>query len=397
MARTRTSATAPVVEIDAGAARALLRGHPWVWRAAVRKAPGSLACGAPVIVATRDLPFVAHALWDPDSPIAMRVYGCDESRPLDAAAIGALVRASIGARDRLFDLSSTNAFRLCNGEGDRAPAVVIDRYGPVAVVRFDGRAIRRWADPLIEEIAGDLKQRGVLSVMERDSATASIRLLAGDAAPASVEVVEHGMRMLVDLHAGQKTGAFLDQRENRRRVRGLAVGARVLNLFSYTAGFSCAAALGGALHVTSVDSAQAAHATAQATFERNGIDPSQHAFVTADAFSFLDHAASRAQHWDIVISDPPSFAHNEKSVPRALGAYRKLHAACARVLASGGTLCAASCSSHVDAETFLQTLDDEALGRGRVVVSQVYGQPEDHPTVPGWPEGRYLKFVVLRC
>jgi len=200
----------------------------------------------------------------------------------------------------------------------------------------------------------------------------------------------------VDLAHGQKTGAFLDQRENRRRVRELSRGRRVLNLFSYAGGFSCAAALGGATHVTSVDLAQGAHAAAQKSFELNGLRAADHAFVTADAFAWLEQAARRGQVFDLVISDPPSFAPNEKSAGRALGAYRKLHQACAAVTAPGGILCAASCSSHVDMESFLETLDDDALGAERFVMCGAWGPPEDHPTPAAWAEGRYLKFVALR-
>jgi 23S rRNA (cytosine1962-C5)-methyltransferase len=202
--------------------------------------------------------------------------------------------------------------------------------------------------------------------------------------------------MVVDLAHGQKTGAFLDQRDNRARVRELSAGRRVLNLFSYAGGFSTAAALGGATHVTSVDLAQAAHRDAERSMRANGIDAGRHAFVTADAFAFLEGAKAKGQRWDLVVSDPPSFAPSEKAKPRALSAYRKLHGAAAAVLAPGGVLCAASCSSHVTAEDFASTLDDLALGRGDLSLAGMFGPPADHPTLAAWPEGRYLKFAVLR-
>jgi 23S rRNA (cytosine1962-C5)-methyltransferase len=203
------------------------------------------------------------------------------------------------------------------------------------------------------------------------------------------------MVMEVDLCHGQKTGAFLDQRDNRALVRGLARGRRVLNLFSYAGGFSIAAALGGAAKVTSVDIASAAHASAQRTFRANGVDPVAHDFVSADVFAFLDQAKARGEQYDLVISDPPSFAPSERVRPRALAAYRRLHGAAAAVLAARGTFCASSCSSHIDAEDFLTTLDDSVLGRDDLRVREVGGQPEDHPTLAAWPEGRYLKFIVL--
>ena len=218
----------------------------------------------------------------------------------------------------------------------------------------------------------------------------------GPTAPDRVIVQEHGIRMEVDLAHGQKTGAFLDQRENRARVRLLAGGRRrVLNLFSYAGGFSIAAALGGAARVTSVDTAAAAHASAVRTFRENGVDPTDHDFVSADVFAYLDQARAQGDRFDLVISDPPSFAHNERTRTRALGAYRRLHRAVAAVLADGAIFCAASCSSHVPADEFLGTLDDAALSRSDLRLLELHGQPADHPSLPAWPEGRYLKFVIL--
>lgn len=396
--RAPRNAKAPAsVEIDPRAARAILRGHPWVWRDAVRKAPSSLGLGEPVVVRARDIPFVGYALWDPSSPIALRIYARTPQEPFGIDTIARGIERAAALRDELFEDGTTSAYRVCNGEGDRVPGIVIDRYDTAAIVRLDGDAIGAWQEPLIEAIWRILRPRGIDGVGLRGMGrTPSVETLAGRPLPPTIEVVEHGMRMRVDLAHGQKTGAFLDQRENRRRVRELSRGRRVLNLFSYAGGFSCAAALGGATHVTSVDIAQGAHAAAQKSFDLNGLRAADHAFVTADAFAWLEQAARRGQAFDLVISDPPSFAPNEKSAGRALGAYRKLHQACAAVTAPGGILCAASCSSHVDMESFLETLDDDALGAERFVVWGAWGPPEDHPTPAAWAEGRYLKFVVLR-
>jgi 23S rRNA (cytosine1962-C5)-methyltransferase len=210
-----------------------------------------------------------------------------------------------------------------------------------------------------------------------------------------VTVLENDLSFVVDLARGQKTGAFLDQRDNRLRVSQLSGGRRVLNLFSYAGGFSLFAARGGAAHVTSVDISAGAHATAQASLRTSGLDIARHAFVTADVHAFLQGASKRGETWDLIVSDPPSFAPNERSVPRALAAYRALHRACASVLAPGGILCAASCSSHIDAPTFLTTLDDAALERDDLCLLELRGAGLDHPTLPAFPEGRYLKFAVL--
>ncbi len=385
------------IEIDQRSAKAVVKGHPWIWRNAIRQAPKRLTAGTPVSVFDGSQKFVAHGLWDPSSPIAIRVYGRIEDEPLGLGGLTSSVLRAADARAGLFDPADTNAYRLCNGEGDRVPGVVLDRYGSVVVARFDGDAIRAWSEDLIEALWPALSRRGVTSIAIRSPSrgSAQVHTAAGEPMPNAVVVVEHGIRMMVDLARGQKTGAFLDQRENRRRVRAMGAGARVLNLFSYSGGFSCAAVLGGASHVTSVDLAHGAHTAAQETFRLNGLDPFHHTFVTSDVFSFLDHAHERNERFDLVISDPPSFAPSEKSLPKALRAYRRLHQACTRVVARGGTLCAASCSSHVTLEAFLSTMDEETLGGRGFRVTECFGQPADHPTVPGWSEGRYLKFVVL--
>jgi len=300
-------------------------------------------------------------------------------------------------RDRLFRDTRTDAFRVLHGEGDRVPGFVADRYGPVVVVRTDGDGAAARLDDLVGPLWSALRHRGVTTLAVRTGARGqTVRVEGVRGAPLAdvVRVEEHGVPFLVDLARGQKTGAFLDQRENRRRVGELARGRRVLNLFSYAGGFSLTAALGGASHVTSVDVAAAAHATAQLSFRAAGVDPRAHAFVTADVTSFLDGARARGERWDLVVSDPPSFAPNERAVSRALAAYRSLHRACAAVLASDGILCAASCSSHVDAGAFLGTLDDASLGRSMGLI-ELAGAGPDHPTLAAFPEGRYLKFAIL--
>ncbi len=346
---------------------------------------------------------VGRGLADPGSPIAVRVW-THKREALDAALWKRRAQKACALRDATLvrvasaTAGGTDAFRVLHGEGDRMPGFVVDRYGPVAIARTDGEGARARVGELAEALWPSLEAWGVTSLALRTGGKGEavrIEPLRGPAPPDTVRVVEHGVPFVVDLARGQKTGAFLDQRDNRRRVGELARGRRVLNLFSYAGGFSVHAALGGAAHVTSVDVAAAAHATAQASFRAAGLDPGKHAFVTADVRVFLDGARERGQAWDLVVSDPPSYAPSEKTLPRALTAYRGLHGACAAVLAPGGVLCAASCSSHVDGAAFLSTLDDAALGGRELAVLEVRGAGADHPTLPAFPEGRYLKFVVL--
>lgn len=411
------------VHLTTTAAAAVRRGHPWVYRDGIagggnaaqrgerrrgeraRDEPargGAAASGDVVELSAEGAAFLGRGLWDAESAIAVRVFQRTQAPQLDERALAERLERAFALRDGWFAGRDTTAYRLCNGEGDRVPSLVIDRYDRAAVVRLDGGMLAPWLDRLLPHLARALGARGVRSIGLRapaggaDAEGKKLAHLHGPPLPDRLFVRETGVAMEVDLARGQKTGAFLDQRDNRARVRALAAGRRrVLNLFSYAGGFSVAAALGGAGRVTSVDSASAAHASAQRTFRENGVDPAAHEFVTADAFDFLEKAHARGDRYDLVICDPPSFAPSERAKPRALGAYRRLHTAVARVLERGGVLCAASCSSHITAEDFLATLDDATLERDDLRVRAVHGQPEDHPTLPAWWEGRYLKFVVL--
>lgn len=382
------------------AEHAIRRGHPWLYREAIAgRAPKEIACVR--LVGSRG-EVLGHGVYDPESALAVRVWSFGDGPPVTPALVGERLGAAIARRAALGARGDTTAYRLANGEGDRMPGIVVDRYGDVAILRTDGAAASDLAVRAARELERVLSGAGISTLLHRSGrgAEKSLEPLFGDG-PRVVEVKEHGVPFKVDLERGQKTGAFLDQRENRRRVGELVAGRRdadlgvaTLNLFSYQGGFSQRAALSGA-KVTSVDVAGAAHAVAIESFKLAGLDPRAHAFVTQDAFAFLEEAAARGERWDVVISDPPSFAPSEKAKKKGLGAYRALHRACARVLSPGGVLLAASCSSHVTMDDFLGTLDDAALDRADLSVLALHGPPPDHPSLAAFPEGRYLKLVVL--
>ena len=383
------------VVLRSGTEARIARGHPWVYKDAVASGLDGARPGEEAQVVGADGTPLGRGVTDPSSPIAVRMW-TRRRDPVDDALLSARLERAVRLRDRLAP-PSTTAMRLLNGEGDRMPGFVVDRYASVAVVRTDGDGATARLPDLVRAMSAIAQSQELRTVVHRAAGRGApeLRVLDGEPPPAQVRVEEHGVPFVVDLAHGQKTGAFLDQRENRRRVGELARGRRVLNLFSYAGGFSLHAALGGATHVTSVDVAAAAHATAQESFRAAGVDPGSHGFVTADVRTFLDAAHGRGQKWDLVISDPPSFAPNERSVQRALTAYRALHRACARVLDPGGILCAASCSSHVDAAAFMSTLDDAALEGAELRLVELHGAGFDHPTLPAFPEGRYLKFAIL--
>jgi 23S rRNA (cytosine1962-C5)-methyltransferase len=340
---------------------------------------------------------VGRGLADPGSPIAVRMWTRGRD-PVDARLWEARASAAVSLRTTLLEGTATDAYRMVHGEGDRMPGCVVDRYGSVAIVRTDGDGAAARVSDLVEALWPLAHGLGIKTLALRTGErgqTPHLEALRGPPPPDSARATEHGVPFVVDLAEGQKTGAFLDQRDNRHRVGQLANGRRVLNLYSYAGGFSVCAALGGATHVTSVDIAPKAHATAQTNFRVAGLDPRAHTFAVADVHGYLDTARARGEKWDLIVSDPPSFASSEKAMPRALAAYRALHRACAEVLAPEGLFCPASCSSHVDANAFLATLDDAALGGRGLRVLELRGAGPDHPSLASFPEGRYLKFAVL--
>jgi 23S rRNA (cytosine1962-C5)-methyltransferase len=365
-------------------ARSIKRGHPWVYRDALARAP-ELPNGSLVDVLGKDGRWVATGFWDRASPIAVRVL--TTTRALDPARV-VQERLGVAARARLarLDLARTNAFRWVHGEADGLPGVHVDVYGEAATVRFDGNGARAFYADFAALLQSE-PSVGVRRVIDREERGGTDEL----------EVRENGLIFVVDLGRGQKGGLFLDQRENRAEVGARSAGRRVLNLFGYTGGFSLYAAAGGAARTDTVDVARPAVAAARRNFERNAlpVDAAVAGFHAADAFEFLAQAAQRGERFELVISDPPSFAKNRAGVATALAAYRRLHTLVAAVVAPGGLWFAASCSSQVGRREFLASVEAGARAAGRrFELETMRGAGFDHPVIAAFPEGEYLKLAI---
>ena len=352
------------------------------------------ANGALVEVQTRDGRPIARGFWDERSPIAVRVLesGGPGHRYADAdSLIAERLRAALDRRLERLDLSQTNVFRWVHGEGDLLPGVHIDFYADTAAVRFDGEGARAFYDPIEPRLRLAAEPRlPIRAVLDRSSR----RTGAGEEVR---EVLENGVRFEVDLAHGQKGGLFIDQRENRVRVAARAPGKSVLNLFGYTGGFAVHAAAAGARRTDTVDVARPAIEAAKRNFELNKLPMDRAGFHAVDAFAFLSAAIERGDRWDIVISDPPSFAPKKEAVPAARHAYERLHRLAASVTTSGGLLCAASCSTHFGRDAFLASIETGVRQAGRHWAFEgLYGAAFDHPVLPAFPEGDYLKFAIGR-
>jgi 23S rRNA (cytosine1962-C5)-methyltransferase len=265
------------------------------------------------------------------------------------------------------------------------------------VLALDGEGILAWRSLIATALIEEARLEALL-VRTGRRGEKQVEVVHGTVPDEPVEVEEYGMRLLVDLFRGQKTGLFLDHRESRRIVRRLSEGMRVLNLYGYTGGFSIAAGLGGARHVDTVDVAEGALGFAREGWRRNGLAPGHHETFAEDVPAFVDAARAQRRQWDLIVADPPSFAPKKGAKDAALKSYRALHRSCLRLLSNGGLYLAASCSSHVSRDAFEQTLRDAAEKLG--VVLQVlgrWGAAPDHPRLLAFPEGDYLKVVLCRA
>lgn len=377
----------PRVELPPKLEMSLLAGHPWVFR---EQLPARLPPSGWVSV--RAGKYEGVGLLEAESALALRLYSW--SRVPNEAWFRERFAFAWDSRQRVRD-AGTTGFRWINGEGDGIPGVIVDHYAGFAVIVCDTTSL----EPLLPEMARALMATTSLNgvVFRRRDAERGQRLstLLGETPPPKVVIEEHGIKMLVDLYHGQKTGLFLDHRENRREFGTWAKGLRVLNLFSYTGGFSLHAACAGAASVVSVDSAPEAAVDARENFVLNGLDPNRHEFVVADVFEYLAAAQNSGERFDLIVCDPPSFARNAKHLDKAKAAYVRCNAAGMRVLAPKGVYAAASCTARITPADFLNTVSTASAKARRVFqVRYEGGQAVDHPYRAIHPEGRYLKFVL---
>jgi 23S rRNA (cytosine1962-C5)-methyltransferase len=397
----------------------LAQGHPWVYRNHV---PPNLRLPSGAWVRARCGGWSGYGLWDAERPIAIRIFS--EHQPPDARWLRERVRAAWELRAPLRQAGCT-AYRWLFGEGDGLPGLTVDRYGDFAVLQtyMDGAGqLVEWLVDALNEVAplrgivvrgkvtGDRGQEDSLdewaSGRQGDMPSPdrplspSPRLpvsLSGTAPPKNLVVREHGIQFFADLRGGQKTGLFLDHRENRRFVEGLSAGRTVLNCFAYTGAFSLYALRGGARAVVSADIGKGLAEAANANVALNSFDAARHSFATADCFELLNQYVDEGRLFDLVILDPPSFAKSKQNRHAAMRAYTRLNALALRCVAPGGLLATASCTSQVGPEAFKEMLAAAAASAGRrLQIIHEAGQPLDHPVPAHFPEGRYLKFVVGR-
>jgi 23S rRNA (cytosine1962-C5)-methyltransferase len=391
------AASAAKLFLRRGRANPLWHGHPWVYSGAVERSEGEAEPGDVVEVRDADGRMIGRGFVNPRSQIRVRMV-TRKDEPVDQALIVRRLDEALALRRRIgLPSGETDAFRAVNSEGDALPGLVVDLYRDVAAVQFSALGMKR-----LEQVVFDalLAWPGVRAVVEVSAGgfaqvegfAAATRTVRGPETQ-KVGCRENGIELEVEPLHGQKTGMFLDQRENRRRVGELSRGARVLDLYAYAGGFALAALKGGARSAVCVDSSARALERIRHHAETNGLGPLE--AHEADAFRFLEQATPRS--FDLVVVDPPKFARAKKDLEAALKGYERLNALALNACAPDAILATCSCSQNVGEDEFERVIAGAAQQAGRrVQVLEVSSQGPDHPVPPAFPEGRYLKFVLCR-
>jgi 23S rRNA (cytosine1962-C5)-methyltransferase len=385
-----------------GKEHSLLRRHPWIFAGSVERLVGRARPGDTVeIVSGRQV--LAKAAWSPESQIRARVWSFDAGEIIDNAFFKRQVAASVARRGVPPRLSLEMGLRLVHAESDGLPGVIADRYGDTVVVQLTSAGAEKWREAIADAL---MQATGCTRIFERsDSEVRALEgleprvgWLRGEAPAGDITIVEHGVRMAVDIVAGHKTGFYLDQRDNRKLLGELSQGRRVLNCFCYTGGFSLQALAGGATSVLSIDSSLPALDRAAANLALNPhLDPKRAEWRCANVFDELRKLKAAGETFDLVVLDPPKFAPSASHAERAARAYKDINLFGFKLLAPGGLMMTYSCSGGVGIELFQKIVAGAALDAGMSarIIQRLQGAA-DHPVALAFPEGEYLKGLLLQ-
>ncbi len=383
-----------------GRERSLQLHHPWVFSGAIAQVQGKPEPGETVIVRAPQGSFIAYAAYSPVSKIAARVWSWIESEEIDSAFLRRRIQAALHLRSALVPETETNALRLIHAESDGLPGLIVDRYDDMLVMQCLSAGAEFWRETLVDLL---VELTGIQRVYERSDAevrgleglTAREGWLRGEDSLQPLTIRENGLNFRDDPALGQKTGFYIDQRSNRRRLGSLCTGKSVLNCFCYTGAFSVYARAGGARAVLSIDSSHDALETAREIMSLNGLDGEGVDWMEADVFHALRAFRDQGRTFDIVVLDPPKFAPTAAQVERAARGYKDINLLAFKLLRPGGLLFTFSCSGGISPELFQKIVMGAALDAGvEAEMIETMTQGVDHPVALNFPEGAYLKGLV---
>lgn len=391
----------PEVTLKAGREKSIRRRHPWIFSGAVERVAGAPESGSTVRVISQSREFLTYAAWSPSSQIRLRTWSYDEQEHIDAAFLRRRVARAIELRRQLKLLDAAGACRLIFSESDALPGLIVDRYGEYLVCQFLSAGAEFWRDAIVASLDEMLSPRAILersesSVRNKEGLEPRSGLLCGVAPSGPIEFVLGGMRQLVNIEHGHKTGGYLDQSVNRQRVAAYATDARVLDAYSYSGGFAISALLHGAASATLIDSSADALALAEQQSSLNGV-ADRCSYTNANVAEELRRLRDSKEQFDLIILDPPKFVSSAQQLKAGCRGYKDINMVGLQLLRPGGILASFSCSGHVSGDLFQKIVAGAAVDVNRdVQIIERMSQAPDHPVELQFPEGEYLKGLLLR-
>ncbi len=389
------------ITLKAGREKSLLRRHPWIFSGAIERVDGAPVSGDTLPVRGEQGEFLAWAAYNASSQITARVWSWREEENIDTDFFRHRIANALAARNELNLARNSNGMRLIHAESDGLPGLIVDQYGDVLVMQIGSAGAERWRDSIADLLQELCKPSCIYERSDSDSrGLEGMELRNGvlrGTLPDNVEVIENGLRFKVDVAAGQKTGFYLDQRDNRALTETLARDKEVLNCFCYTGGFSLYALRGGAKSVLSIDASGDALRIAAENVTRNGLDAARTEWLEADVFQALRTLRDQGRKFDLIILDPPKFAPTAAFAEKAARGYKDINLLAFKLLRPGGLLCTYSCSGGISEDLFQKIVAGAALDAGvdAQIIHHLHASA-DHPVLLSFPEGAYLKGLVLR-
>ncbi|WP_148876555.1 23S rRNA (cytosine(1962)-C(5))-methyltransferase RlmI [Serratia marcescens] len=385
-----------------GREKSLLRRHPWVFSGAVQRVEGKALSGETIDILDSQGKWLARGAYSPESQIRARVWTFQQEEEINIDFFIRRLQQAQSWRDWVAQRDGLDGYRLIAGESDGLPGITIDRFQNFLVLQLLSAGAEYQRPALLSALQHcypecSIYDRSDVAVRKKEGLPLAQGPVLGDLPPELLPITEHGMKLLVDIQQGHKTGFYLDQRDSRLAARNYAAGRRVLNCFSYTGAFAVSALMGGCAQVISVDTSQAALDIARQNVELNKLELNKAEFVRDDVFQLLRNYRAQGEKFDLIIMDPPKFVENKNQLASACRGYKDINMLALQLLNPGGILLSFSCSGLMPTDLFQKILADAAVDAGRdVQFIEQFRQAADHPVIATYPEGLYLKGFACR-
>ena len=394
----------PRLILKAGKEKPILNGHPWVFSGAVKKIEGDPKIGQAVIVVSHDNTYLGMAAYSPHSQIRARMWTLKSTTEVNEEFFNSRLRKAVKYRNALIDLGyiNRNAYRLVFSESDYLPGLIVDQYANLLVVQFLTAGMEYWRETIIEQLNNitsiqTIYERSDGDVRNLEGLESKVGWISGMSVQNPTQIIENDIHFFVDYQQGQKTGFYLDQFENRKKIRHFLNDKKVLDCFSYTGGFSITSLVAKAKDVTAIESSANSIQLAQKNMELNNLNRSKCKWINGDVFTELRKFRDADEKFDVIILDPPKFAATSSQIHRAARGYKDINLLALKLLIPGGILITFSCSGGISASLFQKIVNDASVDAGkRIRIINRLHQASDHPVTTHFPESEYLKGLICQ-